>query len=91
MASLPAAPNRAVLAAPGHTDDSIALYHARTQTLISGDAVLSTRGSVWHTPEVVDPEVRATAAYQQELPVMQLLPGRGRPVHADPVWAGQRR
>jgi glyoxylase-like metal-dependent hydrolase (beta-lactamase superfamily II) len=88
---LPGAPGWTVLAAAGHTDDSIALWNEATRTLISGDAVLSARGCVWHTPEVVDPEAAcATAARLQQLPVAHLLPGHGRPVHADSVWANVR-
>lgn len=90
---LPGAPDWLVLTASGHTDDSIALWHERTRTLLSGDAVLTARGRVWHTPEVVDTvTAAATRKRLEELPVAHLLPGHGRPVHAaGTVWPGQRR
>jgi len=88
---VPGAAAWAVLAAPGHTDDSVVLWHDASRTLISGDAVISARGRAWITPETVDTEAAtATAAHLQGLPVAHLLPGHGRPVHTDPVWAASR-
>jgi glyoxylase-like metal-dependent hydrolase (beta-lactamase superfamily II) len=88
---LPGASAWTVLGAPGHTDDSIALWNDTTRTLLSGDAVLSARGRVWLTPEIVDADAaRDTAARLQRVPAAHLLPGHGRPVHVDPVWAAQR-
>lgn len=69
------------LHAPGHTDDSTCLYHADTQTLLSGDAVLTHGGRAWINPEVVDPELsRRTEERLRALPVRHLLPGHGRPI-----------
>lgn len=88
---LPGASGWTVVHAPGHTDDSIALWNQMTRTLISGDAVLSAHGQAWHTPETVDPDTAATtAARLRQLPVEHLLPGHGRPVHAATVWANRR-
>jgi glyoxylase-like metal-dependent hydrolase (beta-lactamase superfamily II) len=91
--ALPGAPEWTVINAGGHTDDSVALWNSSTRTLLSGDAVLTVRGRVWHTPEIVD--VRSAAATRQrleELPVAHLLPGHGRPVHVgETVWPLQRR
>lgn len=91
--SLPGAPEWTVIDAGGHTDDSIALWNATTRTLLSGDAVLTVRGKVWHTPEIVDPaSAAATRKRLEELPVAHLLPGHGWPVHVtETVWPGQRR
>ncbi|WP_374024909.1 MBL fold metallo-hydrolase [Mycobacterium sp. HNNTM2301] len=91
--SLPGAPEWTVIDAGGHTDDSVALWNATTRTLLSGDAVLTVRGKVWHTPEIVDPaSAAATRKRLEELPVAHLLPGHGRPVHVtETVWPGQRR
>ncbi len=90
---LPGAPDWTVVNASGHTDDSIALWNPATGTLLSGDAVLTVRGKVWHTPEIVDAvSAAATRKRLEELPVAHLLPGHGRPVHVDQtVWPQQRR
>lgn len=88
---VPGASGWVVVATPGHTDDSIALWHETSRTLLSGDAVLSARGHAWITPETVDSAAaRSTAEHLQGLPVAHLLPGHGRPVHADHVWASVR-
>ena len=90
---LPGAPDWRILATPGHTDDSIAFWNPLSRALISGDAVLSARGRVWHTPETVDvAAAQRTRQRLQKLPVTHLLPGHGRVVHADTtVWERQRR
>jgi glyoxylase-like metal-dependent hydrolase (beta-lactamase superfamily II) len=87
------APDWTVINASGHTDDSIALWNSTIRTLLSGDAVLTARGKVWHTPEFVDASrAAATRRRLEQLPVAHLLPGHGRPVHADEtVWPQQRR
>ncbi len=85
---LPGAPEWEVIAAPGHTDDSIAFWHPRTGTLLSGDAVLSVGGRGWITPEVVDAGAgAATADRLRALNVTHLLPGHGRPVLGDDLTA----
>lgn len=77
-----------VVAAPGHTDDSIALWHEPTATLLAGDALLTRGGRAWFTPEFVDADAaRATETRLRGLPAAHLLPGHGRPVHHDDVWA----
>jgi glyoxylase-like metal-dependent hydrolase (beta-lactamase superfamily II) len=85
---LPGAPEWEVISAPGHSDDSTAFWHERTQTLLSGDAVLSVGGRAWITPETVDDEASAkTSARLRQLDVNHLLPGHGRPVHGVGVMA----
>lgn len=75
------APDWEVLHTPGHTDDSTSLWNARTEVLLSGDAVLSVNGRAWFTPELVDPVLAAaTEERLRPLPVSHLLPGHGRPV-----------
>ncbi|MEV0247570.1 MBL fold metallo-hydrolase [Nocardia sp. NPDC050712] len=86
--SLPGASEWTVVESPGHTDDSIVFWHERTRTLLSGDAVVSIRGRPCFAPDIVD----AAAAHRTRrrlrgLPVAHLLPGHGRPIHADAVWA----
>lgn len=85
--SLPGASAWTVLTAPGHTDDSIALWHADSRTLLSGDAVLSVRGQTRFAPDTVDDVAAArTEAKLKALPVEHLLPGHGMPVHATEMW-----
>ena len=86
--TLPGAPAWTVVAAAGHTDDSLAFWHESSRTLLSGDAILSTRGRAWITPETVDADLgKETASRLRELPVAHLLPGHGRPVHGDKLTA----
>lgn len=88
---LPGAPDWTVIATPGHTDCSIGLYHAKTRTLASGDAVLSVDGRAWITPEIAD---RALAARTEErlraLRVEHLLPGHGRPISGSDLMGSAR-
>lgn len=78
---LPGLPDWQLLATPGHSDDSTALYHAPTKTLLSGDAVLTVEGRAWFTPEVVDARASvATESRLRSLDVEHLLPGHGLPV-----------
>ncbi len=87
---LPGAPAWRVIAAPGHTDDSVVLWNETNGTLISGDAVISARGQAWITPETVDTAAaRTTAQRLTQLSVKHLLPGHGKPVHHS-VWASRR-
>jgi len=86
--TLPGAPDWEVIATPGHTDDSLAFWNARTRTLMSGDAILSVGGRAWITPETVDDSASAdTAQRLRHLDVAHLLPGHGRPVHGEGVTA----
>ena len=88
---LPGIPGWEVLAVPGHTDDSIAFWHAASSTLISGDAVLSAYGRAWFTPETVDDTAaQHTQKRLRALPVEHMLPGHGLPVRHRDVWAGTR-
>jgi glyoxylase-like metal-dependent hydrolase (beta-lactamase superfamily II) len=80
-ATLPHSPEWQVIASPGHTDDSMSYHHAGSRVLLSGDAILCTKGMAWCTPEVVDRSAAdATNARLVELGVDHLLPGHGRPV-----------
>ena len=90
---LPGASAWTMVPAPGHTDDAIAFWNPKTGALLSGDAVLSAGGRAWHTPETVDTtSANSTRDRLQRLAVAHLLPGHGRPVHADTtVWEHQRR
>ncbi len=78
---VPGAPDWQVVQAPGHTDDSTALWNPSNGVLLSGDAVLSRRGRAWFTPELCDAGAAArTEERLRVLPVGHLLPGHGRPV-----------
>jgi glyoxylase-like metal-dependent hydrolase (beta-lactamase superfamily II) len=85
---MPGASAWTVVGTPGHTDDSISLWNPHSRTLIAGDAIFTSRGRLHFAPDTVDVD----AAHQTEtrlrrLPVAHLLPGHGRPIHADPVWS----
>ena len=80
-----------VIHAPGHTDDSTCFYHRESETLISGDAVVTVDGTAWFNPEYVDADVSgATEERLRSLPVRHLLPGHGEPIEAVDVWATAR-
>ncbi len=88
---MPGAPGWQAIHAPGHTDDSTCLYHEESATLISGDAVVTQDGHAWFNPEYVDlNRSRETEERLRSLEVRHLLPGHGRPLAADDVWAGAR-
>ncbi len=77
--------------APGHTDDSTCFYHPGSETLISGDAVVTHDGRAWFNPEYVDADVsRSTEELLRSLPVQYLLPGHGVPINATDVWRNAR-
>ncbi len=85
-AAMPGAPGWQVIAAPGHTDDSVAFWNPEARTLLSGDAVIAVDGRAWITPETVDAPAGATTGERlRGLDVAHLLPGHGRPVHGDGV------
>jgi glyoxylase-like metal-dependent hydrolase (beta-lactamase superfamily II) len=87
--TLPGAPDWEVVAAAGHTDDSLAFWNQKTRTLMSGDAILSVDGRAWITPETVDDAASAeTAERLGLLDVAHLLPGHGCPVHGQGITAG---
>ncbi len=90
-ARVPGAPDWEVIATPGHTDCSIALYDAKTKTLASGDAVLSVDGRAWITPEITDRRLAThTESRLRALDVEHLLPGHGRPI-SGPDLMGRAR
>ena len=81
---VPGAPDWEVVAAPGHTDDSTALWRRRDGVLCSGDAVLGVGRRAWFSPELADVEAAAaTEERLRRLDVAVLLPGHGRPAAGD--------
>ena len=87
---VPGAPGWTVIATPGHTDDSISLYHAGSATLLSGDEVLTHDGRAWFNPEWVDRNLHSeTEERLRALEVRHLLPGHGHPIEGD-VWGWAR-
>lgn len=84
---LPGADGWEAIHAPGHTDDSTSFYHADSETLISGDAVVTLDGRAWFNPEYVDADSSSsTEELLRSKPVRYLLPGHGEPIHAPDVW-----
>ena len=85
--TVPSAAGWEVIHAPGHTDDSTAFYHRESETLISGDAVVTVDGRAWFNPEYVDRDLAAsTEEHLRSLKVSHLLPGHGEPIQAPDVW-----
>lgn len=71
-----------VVAAPGHTDDSICLYDARGKAILTGDVVLGFDGRAVFNPfYAFDEHVEATTKKLTGLRVGKVFPGHGRPVH----------
>jgi len=88
---LPAAAGWQTIHAPGHTDDSTCFYHADSETLISGDAVVTLDGRPWFNPEHVDAGLATeTEERLRSLKVRHLLPGHGTPVQGTDVWRHAR-
>lgn len=86
-AVMPGADGWLAIHAPGHTDDSTCFYNADTETLISGDAVVTLDGRAWFNPEYVDSQLaRTTEELLRSLKVRHLLPGHGDPIHAPDIW-----
>lgn len=84
--AVPGASSWQIIANPGHSDDSISLYHADSATLLSGDAVLTIDGRAWFNPESLDDvDSRRTEERLRSLKVRHLLPGHGLPIVGD-AW-----
>ncbi|MDF0531568.1 MBL fold metallo-hydrolase [Tsukamurella sp. 8F] len=85
-APVPGASEWIVVDAPGHTPDSVALWHAGTRTLLAGDAIATARGRALFAPITFDKQhAPATSARLRGLPAEHLLPGHGLPLHT-PAW-----
>ena len=70
-------PGWRVLATPGHSDCSMALFHRRSGFLVTGDTVRNYLGGEWN-PLQVDPDrFKATKAQLLALPVRTVFPGHG--------------
>ncbi len=87
-AELPEAPGWRVLLTPGHSDDSLCLWHAEGGLLVAGDTLRNYQGGEWN-PLLTDlGDYRATQARLSALEVSCVLPGHG-PTFPGPL-AGAR-
>jgi glyoxylase-like metal-dependent hydrolase (beta-lactamase superfamily II) len=78
-AEFPEAPGWQVLLTPGHSDDSICLWHAEGGLLVAGDTLRNYQGGEWN-PLLTDLEAyRRTQARLCALPVTLVCPGHGPP------------
>ncbi|MBI5529223.1 MAG: MBL fold metallo-hydrolase [Deltaproteobacteria bacterium] len=69
---------------PGHTDESICIYHPRSGFLVAGDTVRNYQGGEWN-PIITDHAMyRDTIFRLLPLPVRAVFPGHG------PVLTGER-
>jgi glyoxylase-like metal-dependent hydrolase (beta-lactamase superfamily II) len=81
---LPGFPGWTVLETPGHSDDTISLWHAASGFLVCGDTVRNFYGGEWN-PLVTDAAAfAATRKRLRGLPVRTVFPGHG------PVLDGSR-
>ncbi len=79
--------NMQVLHTPGHTQDSISLWHPRTRTLFCGDLIPGGPGSV-----IIDPPDGDMGAYLGSLArVAALAPRTIFPAHGSPQGAAVKR
>ena len=79
--------NMQVLHTPGHTQDSISLWHPRTRTLFCGDLIPGGPGSV-----ITDPPDGDMGAYLESLArVAALAPRTVFPAHGSPQGAAVKR
>jgi len=77
-----------VLLTPGHSDDSLCLFHAEAGLLIAGDTIRNFYGGEWN-PLVVDEDDSASSrALLSELEVCAVLPGHGPVVQGDSLCRG---
>lgn len=66
---------------PGHTAESVCVYHRERQILLAGDTLVGARGSLWVNPFNEDGEVLAMSLLTlEQLPVLITYPGHGAPV-----------
>ncbi|HOX42268.1 MAG TPA: MBL fold metallo-hydrolase [Myxococcota bacterium] len=76
-AELPEAPGWRVLLTPGHSDDSLCLWHAAAGLLVAGDTLRNYQGGEWN-PLLTDlAAYRRSQALLGALPVELVLPGHG--------------
>ncbi len=76
-----------VLSTPGHTDDSVCLWHAASGALLTGDTLLGSGSSVIaHGEGCVSDSLESLArlvSFCRTAQVARLLPGHGEPVVGD--------
>lgn len=78
---IPHLPHWDFIETPGHTDDSVCLYHRDEQTLISGDTILNLRGSGELNTFCCDAgAIRKSFDKLSALPLRDIFPGHGRPL-----------
>jgi len=90
-ASLTGLPGWSVLHTPGHSDDSICLWHAQAGYLICGDTLRNFCGGEWNQLITDDAEFAATRALLSELPGSVVFPGHGPPLEAPDALQRARR
>jgi len=80
--SLPGHPEWKVIHTPGHTDDSICLYNAKQESLITGDTIINLQGELVLNPLLkLDNDALAESFNKlEQLKVDNIYPGWGFPV-----------
>jgi glyoxylase-like metal-dependent hydrolase (beta-lactamase superfamily II) len=79
---IPYLPHWELIATPGHTPDSICLYHRDEGILISGDTILNMRGRGELNSFCTDGEkIKESFSKLLPLKIQSLYPGHGEPLH----------
>jgi glyoxylase-like metal-dependent hydrolase (beta-lactamase superfamily II) len=94
VAGLPFHPDWRVIASPGHTPESLCLYHPFTQELLCGDTVITLEGGAPLLRSGSNRlQLEETLRVLRSLHVHYLYPGHGRPIlgrhplsNADVEW-----
>ncbi len=82
--TLPGHPDWIVIETPGHTPDSICLWHEESGSLISGDTILGGfKGPVVNTFLWNDELMEQSIERLKKLQVRRLLPGHGRVIEGE--------
>ncbi len=80
---LPGFPGWRLLEAPGHSLDSVCLFHSQSGSLIAGDTFLNYQGGEWNRL-VADPKAfQQTQARLCALPIGVIFPGHGPAIAGD--------
>jgi glyoxylase-like metal-dependent hydrolase (beta-lactamase superfamily II) len=88
---VPGLPGWKVLATPGHTDDSISLYHEEARFLVAGDTVRNYLGGEWNPALTSARDQKLTRKMLLSLEVETVFPGHGPILEGPHVLEGLKQ